>query len=268
MLRLFSVKPKQFVSESKEPKKTGGYRTITKPRFRYKSILSDLNTYLSQFPLNHFVYNRTGSSYINLIQDNQNAPYLLTADIDDFYPNVSPVAVNNALERRGFNTEMAKFITRLTTISFSLPQGFPTSATLAAMVLEPALVRLHGLSRNHRIDAGIYADNLVLSANFNLKQFENLLKKIFRQSGFKLNKFKVMGPNDNRDVMNILINNGMRIKRKYAREVRRDVFMFAKTKGVKKKKSIQGKMNFVRQINPEQAKTLKTYARKRLIASR
>jgi hypothetical protein len=58
----------------------------------------------------------------------------------------------------------------------------------------------------------------------------------------------------------------MRVKRNYAREVRSDLFMFVKTEAVGKKKSLQGKLNFVRHVNPKQARALQTYERNQILA--
>jgi RNA-directed DNA polymerase len=204
-----------------------------------------------------------------MIRQHRNSRSLITADIDDFYPNVSPSKIAKALVSEGFETAAAKIITRLTTAFHSLPQGFPTSPTLAAIVLKPVAVRLEGLGGACRLRIGIYGDNLAISANYDARRFERLIKKVFLQNGYKLDKWKVMTRSERQEIMNIVVNNGMSVKSEYRNEARRDIFMLAKIGRNKsnedflnKLASLRGKLNYVHQVNPSQFYALVKHARR------
>lgn len=257
-------------SVKKIPKPSGGKRTITAPSRKLKALLSHLDSVLlCKIPLHPLLYHRPGSSYIEMIKQHLNSRCLITADIDDFYPTVSPKKVFNALVSEGLENAVARAITRLTTAFHSLPQGFPTSPTLAGIVLKPVGIRLAGLAAASHLRVGLYADNLAVSADYDVSKFERLIIKIFRQNGFKLDKWKVMTRGDRQEIMNIVVDSGLRVKSEYQDEVRTDIYMLSKMKFNdssddyrKKLKSVQGKLSHIRSINTHQAEVLSAYARK------
>jgi RNA-directed DNA polymerase len=254
----------------KLPKPNGEERTITVPSQRLKAFLSRLDSaVLRQVPLHPLLYHRPGSSYIEMIRQHRRSRCLITADIDDFYPSVTRSKVFRALLSQGFEQSVAKIITRLTTVFHSLPQGFPTSPTIAGIVLRPVAIRLEGLVGACRLRIGIYADNLAISANYDATKFETLIKRIFLQSGYKLDKWRVMMPSQRQEIMNIVVSNGMSVKAEYRNEVRRDILILSKLKESQpsgefssKLASLRGKLNHIYNINPSQFNSLGKYARR------
>lgn len=269
-LLLLSSSVERNTSVKKIPKPSGGERTITAPSKRLKALLSIFHSaFLSRIPLHPLFYLRSGSSYIKMIKQHLNSRCLITADIDDFYPTVSPNKIFKALVSEGLESDVARITTRLTTAFHSLPQGFPTSPTLAGIVLKPVGVRLAGLAAASHLRVGLYADNLAVSADYDVSTFERLLIKIFRQNGFKLDKWKVMTRGDRQEIMNIVMGSGLRVKSEYQDEVRTDIYMLSKMKFNdssddyrKKLKSVQGKLSHIRSINTHQADVLYAYAKK------
>jgi RNA-directed DNA polymerase len=254
----------------KIPKPNGESRPITVPVHSLKIFLSRLDdAVLRKVLLHPLLYHRPGSSYLEMVKQHRKCKCLITADIDEFYPTVSPKKVLKSLLAEGFSEDAAMVITRLTTVSYSLPQGFPTSPTIAGIVLRPVGERLSGLSGACGFRIGLYADNLAISAKYNPRKFEGLIKRIFLQNGFDLDKWKVMTREDRQEIMNIVVNNGMSVKPEYREEVRRDIFMLSKLKSSdsngdfpKQLKSVQGKLNHIRSVNTHQADVLCRYAKK------
>ncbi|MBI3578624.1 MAG: hypothetical protein HY089_04340 [Ignavibacteriales bacterium] len=259
----------KHVREKKKPKPNGEFRTITKPLFKLKTFLQKLDhSLLHKLELHPLLYLRPGSSHIEMIKYHQKSQCLITADIDDFYPTIKPHMVLRELVGQGFNQEIAKILTRLVTVNHSLPQGFPTSSTIAAIVIKPVAVRLDGLQKAANLRIGLYADNLAISANYDARKFENLAKKIFYQNGFNLDKFIVMNQSTNQELMNIITNDGLRVKSGYYKEVKNEISHLSKIpkdqnqEFSKKFLSVQGKLNYVNDINDKQALRLKDYAHK------
>lgn len=269
-LQFLSGSVERNTSVKKIPKPSGGDRTITAPSKRLKTLLSLFHSaLLSKIPLHPSFYLRSGSSYVKMIKQHLNSRCLITADIDDFYPTVSPNKVFKALVSEGLERDVAGIIMRLTTAFHSLPQGFPTSPTLAGIVLKPVGIRLAGLAASSHLRIGLYADNLAISADYDTSKLQRLIIKIFVQNGFKLDKWKVMTRGERQEIMNIVVNNGLRVKPDYQDEVRTDIYMLSKMKSNdpsddyrKKLKSVQGKLSHIRSINTHQAQLLFTHAKK------
>ena len=74
---------------------------------------------------------------------------------------------------------------------------------------------------------------------------------------------------DCQEIMNIVLKDGLSVKEKYRREVRKEIFLLSKmqvqnSNGYQKQvRSIKGKINsYVAQVNWKQAKALRDYAKK------
>ncbi len=58
---------------------------------------------------------------------------------------------------------VSRYLTRLTTLNGSLPQGSPTSTILAALIAEPLAKRLDNFAKGHRADYSQYVDDNAVS---------------------------------------------------------------------------------------------------------
>lgn len=253
------------VRVTKKPKRSGGYRKITAPNESLKKFLRTLDKkVLSEVTIHNRIYLRPGSSHARLALDHLGHHFLLTADIDDFFPSVTPSMVQNQLEREGFGKEAAGLLTRLTTLDHELPQGFPTSSRIAAIVLRPVMDRLERLAFAHKMLVGVYADNLVVSSNSDFSRFHNLLARIFRQSGFKLEKFCYMFGSARKEIMGlVLAKNGLEVLSEYIEQLEkelRNLGMGRNSAETHALRSLRGKINYVDSINKSQGNRLKCLA--------
>ena len=252
----------RLVHRRKKPKRNGGYRFITSPNNELKNVLSLINKkVLGQFILHDFLFLQPGRNHIKMLSQFRNAKFLLTADVDNFYPSIYPVMVTKTLLNLGFDNSSAKLLTRLMTSHFELPQGFPTSPKIAALSLNPVLLRLDGLAHKERFLIGLYADNLVIGTLYTPQRFHNLFVKIFRQSGFLLEEFKFYCDNSPKEVMGIRINSKLEVEPLYIKNVKLEIETF-KQKIIQKGstdilKSIKGKIRYIEYVNPMQASVLK-----------
>lgn len=266
----FLYRTNLYIRKRKKAKPNGEHRIITEPIGKFKSILKVLDKkILRSVELHRLFFHKPKSSYLQMIRLHSKSRYILTADIDDFYPSVIPFQVTKSLVSLGINQNVAKLITRLTTLNFQLPQGFPTSPYLAAIILDPVLRRLEGLVKAQKFKVGLYADNLAISIDFDLIKFKNLITKIFKQNGFRLDKFQLMSKQDCQEIMNVIIlrNNKLSVKKNYRDNLRKEIFMLSKNWGKLDKysttatlKSIKGKIGYISQVNYLQAKTIYNYA--------
>jgi hypothetical protein len=187
-----------------------------------------------------------------------NSKFLITADIDDFYPTIYPAKVMNTLIGLNFDDSAAKLITRLTTFDSELPQGFPTSPKIAALALNTVIIRLAGLSKKETFRIGLYADNLVIGSNYSPERFQKIIVKIFRQNGFLLDEFQVYNKGSIREAMGIRINSKLEVVQSYIDTVKEEIIAFKNNPDqIHSFKSIKGKIDYIENVNPQQAISLR-----------
>ena len=252
----------RLVHKSKRKKKSGGFRNITSPDKELKQILRLINEKVfEQFHLHQFLFLQPGRSHIKMLSQFVGMKFLITADIDDFYPSIYPKMMMSTLKKLGFDDSAAKLLTRLTTMDFVLPQGFPTSPKIAALTLNPVLIRLAGLAQKEKFLVGLYADNLVIGSSFGPQRFHNLFVKIFRQQGFLLDEFKVYCDCSPREVMGIRINSRLEVEPSYIKNVVQEIETLKQETNKKGStgilKSIKGKIRYIEYVNSMQAAILK-----------
>jgi len=259
-LRFFYAHMSGHVRRWPKSKKSGGTRTIVEPDAELLDLLRQISRkLLTPIPLHPYIYHRTGSSYLNLINMLRRSSFILTADINNFYPNITPHKVFTSLQRKGYGLQAAKVFTKLTTFKYQLPQGFPTSPILAAIVIEPTLIRLDGMARAYDVLVGIYADDLVIGAKFDFAGHMPLIKKIFKDSGFEIAKFRAMGNEVKREIMGIELHHGkLRVSKSYLDGIQRlsDELGQALTNQdlfEERARVIQGRISFIESVNPHQA---------------
>ncbi len=245
-------------------KPKGDYRKITKPSKRLKLILRRLNDEIfKKIPLHPLLFHQPGKSHIDLIKKHIGKGYILTADIDDFYPSVHINKLKESLKSVGFSDKILKTLTRITTVDYSLPQGFPTSPYLAAIILEPVISRLDGLSKKTNLTIGLYADNLAVSSTYNPQYFKRLLIKIFKQNSLSLGKFEIMTHDDQQVIMNVIVQGKIiKVKTSYIETIKKELNDLSLKPPKGNMRSTMGKIRYVYQINKEQADNILKYGKK------
>jgi hypothetical protein len=246
-----------MVKKRKKAKKSGGYRDITCPNEELKDLLRKINKLiLSQFTLHKFLFLQPGCNHIKMLSQFSKSKFLIAADIDDFYPTIYPAMVTKMLTGLNFDNPAAKLITRIITFDFELPQGFPTSPKIAALTLNPVIIRLDGLAGKEAFRVGLYADNLVIGSNFNPEGFQRLFVKIFRQHGFLLDEFEVYNNKSPREIMGICVHPKLKVNQCYVDTVKHEIVDYQRSlRG--NYKSIKGKIDYIAYVNPQQAADLK-----------
>jgi hypothetical protein len=111
---------------------------------------------------------------------------VLKFDLQDFFPRIRPGKVYKMfLERLGCSRIVARVLTRLVTLDGGLPQGSPTSTTVANLVIVPLAQRLNGLAMSHGSDYGQFVDDGAMSGPCYIDRLRSLIERIIRQEGFR-----------------------------------------------------------------------------------
>lgn len=165
-------------------------------------------------------------SYTTNAGSHKNNKYLLTIDIQNFYPSISYEKIINFF-RFDLNLEkdIAEIYTALCTcpiddfvdgnIKYGIGQGLSTSPILAYLSNYRMFDYLYELAKSENIEMTVYVDDVVFSSKKPISQnFINKLFGIVKRNGLKIKKSKVKlyGPNNTKKITGLCITKGGQLK--------------------------------------------------------
>jgi hypothetical protein len=173
-------------------KKNGGHRLIEPPEDKLKNIQTLLNDrLLSHIESPDSIFPRKKVSIKKALEPHQSQPIVICCDISNFFPSIKTVRVREMLQDIGFTSEMANLIIRLTTHNGHVPQGAPTSSSLARLYIsEFACNAENYISNVPYSEITIYADDIIISGPVGLKRCLSGIHKIAKRYGLKFNSEK------------------------------------------------------------------------------
>ena len=194
-----------------EPPKTGKYRKVVNSNVSWlKPSQRKLNKILTKILLSEKIRGEKQESIIPYLHSSvkmrsyaTNAKahlgprYLLSIDIENFYPSISKIKVYNFFkDSLCLDSDIAMFYTLLSTIKeddeYVLGQGLPQSSTLAYLVNYSMFNYLYEYSKDNGIDMTVYVDDIVFSSGKEISQdFIDRLFGFFRGNNLFLNKSKI-----------------------------------------------------------------------------
>ncbi len=187
------------------------------------------------------------------------AKVMVTVDIRKFFPSVTNQHVfhvwRNVLD---CGREVAGLLTQLTTFERHLPQGAPTSTTLANLVLSEADKKIKHLCDDKGVIYTRFVDDLILSGD-RARSVINDVVKILKRTGFKAPhaKLKVMGPRKRHQITGLIVEKKLTVPPEKKARIRAAVHHLKFHQNPDKALvSIKGKIGFVKQVNPRSAESL------------
>lgn len=253
-------------------------REIYLPFPRLKVILQAVDTYLlRRIELSEVVHgSRKGRSPLTNAMVHVGEKNMLGFDIENFFPSIRPYNVFNMFRRLNCSPTVAKRLTWLCTADNHVPQGYTTSPAIANLVLMPFTERIHGLVKKQGINLGTFVDDITISGNQSLHPFLRTVEKIVNECGFKLNPSKTvpMSRHDKHKVTGIKVNVKPNIEKEDYQKLKKMIHICEKfglapyigkiknRKGEvietpdKLRSYLSGKLNFLKQVNPEKADKL------------
>lgn len=177
------------------PKQDGTRREIVEPGPNLKAIQRRiLQLYLNTLkPHPAALGFRRKKSIADHARAHAGAALIITADIQDFFPNTNRQRIKTFWRQQGFSTLEVRLLTALTTYRGALPQGAPTSPPLSNLVnyeLDAAL------DRRVKQSGGTYtryADDMVFSwpdLAYPPADFEQTVRALLREVGYSLHPRK------------------------------------------------------------------------------
>lgn len=175
----------------KQAKKSGGFRDIYKPAWKLKSLLRKINSrLLSRLNYPNFVHcGPDGRSITTAARGHTRFTYHLALDVTAFFDQVSETVTQDTLRKIGLNKELTNTIVVAAVENNRLPQGFPTSSLLSALVISYVLQDFYIEFDREKVLLSVYADDLLVSSDDESAVWaaKNYIEERIGTIGLKLN---------------------------------------------------------------------------------
>lgn len=278
-LYLLDVKKKNFVElvnnkklyykKSKKLKSDGiREREIYEPVWDLKIILRKISRrYLLKLDYPSFIHcGPEGRSILTAAKGHKYYIYHVSLDIDSFFDKVSKEVVSTTLKHVGIEPAIANLIIDIAVEDNKLPQGFPTSSHLSALVVSKVLEDFYHTFDRKNIILSLYADDILLSSNDRslIEQAEKFIAERIDSVGLSLNEKREEGRKGSRFIwLGLQIHPWVSIPREKLKELQKSIYEYKvngvipkdfkpKKKGRLKKKweeSLMGKVVFIKSVN-------------------
>jgi len=243
------------------PKKGPKPRMIDNPVSILKEIQGRIQErLLSDISLpDHMHGGVTSRSPITNASQHVQATVVVTLDIRKFFPSVTNKHIfhvwRNVLD---CSPTIARLLTQLTTFERHLPQGSPTSTTLANIVLAESDQKIKSLCKEQGIVYTRFVDDLIFSGE-SARSIINSVVRILKKSGFRVPhaKMQVMGPRKRHQITGMVVNRTIAVPREKRANIRAAIHSLESLKDSGRQTlSIIGRIGFVRQVNRPSAESL------------
>lgn len=178
------------------------------------------------YPISYLHSSLKKRSYKTNTEVHKNNKYLVTIDIQNFYPSITCNKIFNFFKYDlSLDEDIAKIYTDLCTCplddpitgeyEYGLGQGLATSPVLAFLSNYRMFEYLNDLSIKNDIVMTVYVDDVVFSSKKPIKQeFIDLLFGIIKGNGLKIkkSKIKLYRPNKNKKITGLCITTGGKLK--------------------------------------------------------
>lgn len=193
-------------------KRSGGVRKIVTPR----RFLKTVQRWILHRILNHVEIDDAAYGFVpgHNIFDNAE-PHLsgrnvMVVDIENFFPSVNEKQILRVFSRHfPFPKAVASQLTALCTLDGALPQGAPTSPTLANIVFAPTDSRLRMVAARWEVHYTRYADDLAFSGSRRFTKDDiATVEGFLNEAGFSSNRQKArrVGPGQRQIVAGLVVN--------------------------------------------------------------
>lgn len=214
------------------PKRSGGTRTICSPKPKLKAIQRlILDEILSKHKMPPYVHGCVkGRSVVTNASGHVNKPLVINIDLRNFFGTIRQTVVKDIFVNYfQFNEECADIFAAITTYGNFLPQGAPTSPTLAnlaALKLDAELIKIGTESGDNQYHYSRYVDDITISGGTKLSFLLADMYRAIERNGFSANpqKLKVSRPSSRQKVTGVVVNQKLAPPKKLIRKVRQQLY--------------------------------------------
>lgn len=116
-----------------------------------------------------------GRDNVSNAKKHQGKKYKFTTDLKDFFPSITNKEVYEMFVTENFSHEVSSLLTKLTTFKGKIPQGAPTSSTLANLVFRKTGDLLDNFSNKNNLTFTSFVDDMTFSSS---NDFQELVPEI------------------------------------------------------------------------------------------
>lgn len=213
-------------------KNSGGTRKISEPlpnlKIIQKWILNEILYKIKVHP-NAKAYIK-GISLKDNVKFHRNQDTVVKLDIKRFFNNIGEKKVYKVFKDLGYTVEVSWLLTKLCTLSGSLPQGAVTSPYLSNIVMKRFDTIIQRYCRRMGIRYTRYADDLTFSGNFHKGFLISRVERQLKILKLELNKKKVriLKRNQRQIVTGIVVNEKIQVAKSYRKDIRKEVYFIKK----------------------------------------
>lgn len=193
-LKRFCLRTDKFYSTFEQAKSSGkGVRIISAPSKELKAIQKKIKQNILDCLYTHESatgYSR-GCSNVHNASVHVGQKVILNLDIENFFSSISISRVVGLFMSLGYEEGVSFSLARLSCLNHVLPQGAPSSPSIANLVCHRLDRRLSGLAKNRDLKYSRYCDDIsISSADRMTPGMVALVKSIINEEGFTINKEK------------------------------------------------------------------------------
>ena len=199
---------------------------------------------------------------------------LVTMDIKSFFPSITNIQVYDVWRRRlNCSSRIAAILTKLTTYERHLPQGAPTSTTLANFVLNSLDAPIRDDCCRHNVQYSTWVDDLAFSGD-SAREVINVAVHALAIAGFAAphKKQKIMGPGTTKVLTKVLLGRFPTVLPERCSQLRSGIHklktgQIATDELAPYLQSLKGSIAYVESIDPRRGKGLRQQLTNALSAS-
>ena len=133
-----------------------------------------------------------GKSNISNAKPHQGKKYIFTTDLSNCFPSITPKMVYAAFLGLKLSNVQARWLTKLTTYNYALPQGTSTSPYLANLCLLPLDKELLEISIQNNLTYTRYIDDLTFSSSQDFSRIIELIIETVKSFGLNVSRRKTV----------------------------------------------------------------------------
>lgn len=255
-LEYFSRNVAKHVSVGTKPKKNGKAREYLAPSKELKLIQRRIKEqFFDGYSYPDYCYGLGVKTLREHAHVHAGRREMAQLDLRDFFPSISHTRVYEMWIREfGLPADIARLLTKLTTLKGRLPQGFPTSSHIAAIVARQFTDEIERYCRDQGVTFTLYVDDINFSAtSLNKRDVFKTVISLAHKSGFSIKKAKtsVRSREVGKEVTGVsIVNNRIRP----TREIRKRAILALKDLAsnpadLRARRRVMGYWRYIRHLN-------------------
>lgn len=190
--------------------------------------------------------------------------YLVTIDIKNFFPSITPKQVQSVFRKLlNCSSAVSHLLTGLTTCRGRLPQGASTSPLLANLVLSSFDSEIRAVCRANEVCYSSWVDDLAFSGN-SASQVVGPVISVLQKAGFRVSHRKIvlMGPADRKLLNKLVLSKLVTVQKQYKARIRAGIhnLVCGKVRAGEVGayvESLRGSINYIGLFDPNKANKLR-----------